>query len=147
MIFTSIIKELANEFRSNMQCLGENTEKYISFCLPLEGRNNEGKVTVYRLKFIDSMRFMKLSLANLTDNLVEINTMDCKTCWERNKVISTCYHIANGNNRLIYICEKCNSKSYKPINSIKKKFPATYSKFGDDINKFTLLFKKRRLSL
>ena len=142
MIFTSIIKELANEFRSNMQCLGENTEKYISFCLPLEGRNNEGKVTVYRIKFIDSMRFMKLSLANLTDNLVEINTMDCKTCWERNKVISTCYHIANGNNRLIYICEKCNSKSYKPINSIKEKFPETYSKFGDGIDKFTLLLRK-----
>ena len=88
------------------------------------------------------MRFMKLSLANLTDNLAEINTMDGKTCWERNKVISTSYHIANGNNRLIYQCEKCNDELCKPINSIKEKFPATYSKFGDDIDKFTLLLRK-----
>ena len=29
-----IIKELANEFEGNFECLGENTEKYIHFLFP-----------------------------------------------------------------------------------------------------------------
>ena len=31
-----IIKELAEEFKKQFTCLGENTEKYISFTLPIE---------------------------------------------------------------------------------------------------------------
>ena len=45
-------------------------------------------------------------------------------------------------NRLIYKCEKCNSRSYRPLSQIKEKFPAIYSKFGDDIDKFMLLLRK-----
>ena len=57
--FHIIIKELAKEFRTDVKCLGENTEKYISFSIPLKVTNDEGKIIIYRLKFIDSSRFYK----------------------------------------------------------------------------------------
>ena len=38
--FHIIIKELAKEFRTDMECLGENMEKYISFNVPLKIENN-----------------------------------------------------------------------------------------------------------
>ena len=31
-----IVKELAEEFRGQFTCLGENTEKYITFSVPIE---------------------------------------------------------------------------------------------------------------
>ena len=34
-----IIKELAEEFRKQFTCLGENTEKYITFTVPIEKRS------------------------------------------------------------------------------------------------------------
>ena len=36
---TMIIKELAEEFKKQFICLGENTEKYITFTVPIEKRN------------------------------------------------------------------------------------------------------------
>ena len=81
-----IIKELAEEFRGeDFECLGENTEKYISFSVPIkkERDNDSGETITYKIKFIDSFRFMPSNLPNLVDNLSEINNKDCKTCMER----------------------------------------------------------------
>ena len=39
---------------------------------------------MYKLKFIDSYRFMSTSLSDFTDNLSEINEKECKACMERN---------------------------------------------------------------
>ena len=36
-----IIKELAEEFKSDFRCLGENTEKYISFSVPIKKEHND----------------------------------------------------------------------------------------------------------
>ena len=83
-----IIKELAEKFRGeDFECLGENTEKYISFSVPIkkERDNESGKRITYKIKFIDSCRFMPSKLSNLVDNLSEINNKDCKTCIERKK--------------------------------------------------------------
>ena len=33
-----IIKELASEFDGNFECLGENTEKYITFSVPIKNK-------------------------------------------------------------------------------------------------------------
>ena len=85
--YHSIIKELAEEFRGEeFECLGENTEKYISFSVPIkkEHDNDSGETITYKIKFIDSCRFMPSKLSNLVDNLSEINNKDCKTCIERN---------------------------------------------------------------
>ena len=64
-----IIKKLAEEFKGEFECLGENTEKYITFSVPLKKENDNGKKITYKLKFIDSYRFMSTSLSNLVDNL------------------------------------------------------------------------------
>ena len=64
-----IIKELANEFEGQFECLGENTEKYKTFSIPIEKEvtkidkdGNGSVVTIsYKIKFIDSARFMATS--------------------------------------------------------------------------------------
>ena len=68
-----IIKQLAKKFKGNFDCLGENTEKYITFSVPIKKELKNGKVIIYKLKFIDSYRFMSTSLSSLIDNLTEIN--------------------------------------------------------------------------
>ena len=50
-----IIKQLAKEFDGNFECLGENTEKYITFSVPikkeLDNDNDKVKTVTYRPKF------------------------------------------------------------------------------------------------
>ena len=53
-----IIKELAKEFDGQFECLGENTEKYITFSVPLKEELDNGKTITCKIKFIDSFRFM-----------------------------------------------------------------------------------------
>ena len=73
-----IIKQLAREFKGNFECLGENTEKYITFSAPIKKEHDNGKTTTYKLKFIDSCRFMQSSLSNFADDLSEINNKESK---------------------------------------------------------------------
>ena len=57
-----MIKELANEFDGKFECLGENTEKYKKFSIPIEkevtkidnDRNESVKTISFKVKFIDS---------------------------------------------------------------------------------------------
>ena len=75
-----MIKKLPEEFKKQFTCLGENTEKYITFTVPIEkevtriDKNGEEitKNISYILQFIDSARFMASSLSNLVHNLSEI---------------------------------------------------------------------------
>ena len=68
-----IIKEVADKFEGEFECLGENTEKDITFSVPIEkeitkkDKNGNDKITKisYKIKFIDSYRFMATSLSNL----------------------------------------------------------------------------------
>ena len=67
-----IIKELACESDGNFECLGENTEKYITFSVPIKKRiENKNMDVTYKIKFIDSFRFMTTSLSKLVDNLTD----------------------------------------------------------------------------
>ena len=40
-----IIKQLAREFKGYFECFGENTEKYITFSVPIKKEHNNGKTT------------------------------------------------------------------------------------------------------
>ena len=65
-----IIKELVKEFECNFECLGENTEKYITFLVPIKKRiENKDMEITYKIKFTDSFRFMATSLSKLVNNL------------------------------------------------------------------------------
>ena len=67
-----IIKKLVKEFEFNFDCLGENTEKYITFSVPLKKKiENKNIEITYKIKFTDSFRFMSFLLSKLADNLSE----------------------------------------------------------------------------
>ena len=77
-----IIKELVKEFDGNFECLGENTEKYITFSVPIKKKieNKDIEIT-YKTKFIYSYRFTATSLSKLVDNLTEdIHCDKCVDC-------------------------------------------------------------------
>ena len=60
------------EFDGNFECLGENTEKYITFSVPIKKKiENKDMGITYKIKFIDSFRFMATSLSKLVDTLTE----------------------------------------------------------------------------
>ena len=79
-----IIKQLARKFKGNFECLRENTEKYITFSVPIKKEHDNGKTITYKLKFNDSYRFMQDSLSNLVDNLSGIDNKEPK-----NKFVDT----------------------------------------------------------
>ena len=72
--FHLIIKQLAHDFKGPFSCLGENTEKYITFSISIFKKTDANdKPIAYQIKFIDSYRHMNQSLSNLVDNLAELN--------------------------------------------------------------------------
>ena len=73
------IKQLPEDLKGQFECLGENTEKYITFSLPIKEDDNSKKIT-YKLKFTKVYRFMESKLSDLVDDLSEINKNECPKC-------------------------------------------------------------------
>ena len=71
--YNFIIKQLTKEFKVNFDCLGKNTEKHITFFVPIKKELDNDKTIIYKLKFIDSFRFMSASPLSVVDNVSEIN--------------------------------------------------------------------------
>ena len=134
-----IIKELVKEFEGNFECLGENTEKNITFSVPIKKKiENKDLEITYKIKFIDSYRFMSSSLSKLVDNLLEgihnIKCLDCKRCLDYIKI---------KNEKLLLKCFNCNNYYKKKFNKdFIKNFKNTYSFCNNDLNKFILLLRK-----
>ena len=87
-----IVKELVKESEGNFECLGENTEKYITFSVPIKEKiENKNIEITYKINIIDSYRFMATSLSKLVDNLTEDihgdKCVDCKSDLSYIKVI------------------------------------------------------------
>ena len=115
-----IINHLAEEFKGELDCIGENMEKYITFSTPINKKCNYGKIITYKLRFIDRFRFMPTSLSELVDNMSRnFNGIKCKLCTENNR------------------CEKC-----KKIIGFIKKFPSIYQFCNGGLIKFILLLIK-----
>ena len=47
-------------------------EKYITFSVPIKKESDNGETVIYKLKFIDSYRFMQIKLSDLIDILSEL---------------------------------------------------------------------------
>ena len=82
------INQLAKEFDGQLKCLGENTEKYITFSVPISKELDNDKTMMYKLRFIDSFRFMSTSLSKLAGKLPEIYKKECKGSEKRRKIKS-----------------------------------------------------------
>ena len=116
------------EFEGNFECLGENTEKYITFSVAIK-KNIENKhmEITYKIKFIYSFRFKATSLSKLVDNLTEdIHGDKCVDC--------------KSDEALIFRCFICKKNYKKEINKeLIKKFAITYKFCNNDLNRFVIL--------
>ena len=81
-----ILNQLAIEFKGELNCIGDNIERYITFSVPIKKECDNNKTITYKLKFIDSFRFMPTSLSELVDNMSgNFNSIECKSCTENNR--------------------------------------------------------------
>ena len=79
-----IINQLAEEFTGELNCIGENMEKYITF-------SDDDKTITHKLNFIDSFSFMTASLSDLVDSMSKIFISKlCIKCMEKNKINAEC---------------------------------------------------------
>ena len=77
-------------------------EKYMTFSVPIKKKYDDSKTITYKLRFIDSFRFMSTSLAEIVDNMSgNFNSIECKSCTKNKR------------------CKKCKKK--KKSRSIKQK--------------------------
>ena len=121
------------EFEGNFECLGENSEKYITFSVPIKKKieNKDIEITS-KIKFIGSYRFMATSLSKLVDNLTEDihgdKCVDCKSDLSYMKVIDEA---------LIFRCFNCKRNYEKEINKeLIERFASTYKCCNNDLNKY-----------
>ena len=113
---------MAKKFKGKFECLGENTEKYITYSVPIEKEGDDSKPTVYKIKFIDSFRFVSTSLSSLVDSLSDgLYNIKWKDC---NSFLDYMNFYDDFNNKLIDV------------------FSNTYNFCSGDINKFILLLRK-----
>ena len=92
----------------------------------------------YKIKFIDSFRFMTTSLSKLVENLAEIIHND--KCIKCNS--NFCY-MKPIDETLIFRCLNCNKNYKKEINKkLVERFSNTYEFCDKDLNKFILLLRK-----
>ena len=121
-----IIEQLAKEFKGQLECLGENTKKYIAFSVPINKELDNRKTITYKLKIVDRFRLMSTSLLSLADNLSETYEKEYKGCKERKTIKSVCDFAGLKNNTLYYKCKERKKGQFKPINWLMKKFPSIY---------------------
>ena len=160
---------MAKEFKGYFECLRENTEKYNTFSVPIKKEHENGKTTTYKLKLIDSYRFMQDSLSNLVDNLSGIDNKEQENKFidnMRSMVTSLSLSIdkiAEVDKKIMQIDKKEQenkfidnmrsimtslSLSIDKISEIDKKIMQiekshnTYQLCNKDLNKFALLVRK-----
>ena len=157
-----IIKELAEEFKKQLACLGENTGKHITFTVPTENEVTRMDKTgeeitkniSYILQFIDSARFMESSLSNLIYSLSEgIHRIKYKfvrddkkyeACGIKYKYCDCFLEYTNFKYDLIEYKGLCCNKNYQHEfeEKLKERFFNTCKFFYHKNNKFISLLRK-----
>ena len=104
---------------------------------------DDSKTIPYKLRFIDSFRFMSASLSDLVDNLSGIFcTIESKKCMGRTKINSESRFVGLKSNRLIYRWRECKEEWKRPIEGLIRKFLSLYQFCNGDLNIFILLLRK-----
>ena len=133
-----MIKDLVKEFEGPFECLGENTEKYITFSVRIKKQLDNGKTFTRKTKLIDSSRFISSSLSSLVDNLSEeLHSEKCADCKSHLDYMSI------KDDRLILRCFDCKKNHEKEFNEeLIERFASMYKFCKKDINKFVFLLRK-----
>ena len=134
-----IIKELISEFDCNFECLKENTEKYITFSVPIKKKIDNKNIDItYKIKFINSFRFMATSLSKLVDNLTgNIHNGKCIKCKS-----NLCF-VRVMNETLLFKCIDIDKEYEKEFNNeLIERFANTYKFCDNDLDKFVMLLRK-----
>ena len=92
----------------------------------------------YKIKIIDSFRFMSSSLSSLDDNLSEgfhsDKRTDCRSCLD---------YMSIKDSQMIFRCFECKKNYKKDFNKeLVKRFANIYEFCNEDIHKFILLLRE-----
>ena len=143
--FNLIIAELAKEFRSEMKCIPSNTNKYMSFSIPIkkevkESNKQKKKVITYYLKFMDTARHNNRALSTFVHNLSEIYS--CK--WEENSDKDIKIHVKKerGGKLLLTRCKTVNTRKSQYLYELAKRLPSTFKLCNKNADQFVSLLKK-----
>ena len=141
-----IIKKLAKEFKIQFESLGANTEKCITFSVPINKKitkmDKSGNVKIVnipcKLKFIGSFRFISTSLSSFVDKLSDgLHSNKCTDCK------SSLHYMKVEGSQLIFKCLNCNKNCNKDFNKgLINRFSSTYKFCEENINKCILLLRK-----
>ena len=120
--------------------------KYKTFSVPIKNKiinidkdGNETAETIsYKIKFVDSGRFMAISLSNIVDDLTDrIHKIKCKNCG------SFFEYESLKDNSIKYKCLSCNTNYSKKLNEeLEKQCKKIFNFYNNDINKFVFLLRK-----
>ena len=104
----------------------------------LKKKGDDGKPIMYKIKFIDSFRFLSTSLSSLVDSLSDrLYNNKCKDC---NSFLD---YINFDNVKLVYRCFDCKTNyNINFNNKLTDVFSDTYNFCSGYINKFILLLRK-----
>ena len=144
--FNLTIPELAKEFRSELQCIPLNGEKFMSFSIPIKkktyanSRNAKKKTLTYNLRFIDSARHTNKSLSALVDNLSGLKNCYCEQRPFDN--IKITYEQINNEYMVFSRCKTCHWRKQIKLHELVKNFPNTFNLCRGDVQKLLLLLRK-----
>ena len=97
---------MAKEFKGKLECLGKNTEKYITFSVAIKKKLDNGKTIMYKLKIIDSFIFMIIHYQNLLMTYLKFIKKNAKDAWKEKEsnqsaillVLTIIDYVTDGNN-------------------------------------------------
>ena len=106
--------------------------------MTIKRKFDNSKSVTYKIKFIDSFRFMSSSLSSLVDNLSDgLHNDKCK---DFNSYLD---YTTVEDNKLILKCFECKKNYKKDFNKdLVKRFLNIHELCNGDINKFILLLRK-----
>ena len=70
-----IIKQLAREFKGCFECLGENTEKYITFSVPIKKEHDNGKPLKKNMAMVKQLKNNMTMVKKLKKNITMVKKL------------------------------------------------------------------------